>query len=157
MQSFFFSSGTRTNQNKTAYICSTLILLSETFSLVWKFEINEKLGMNTSLSDRRTLCVKATNVCNLEWMMHWMTTVALKFLFSAKRLSKLEHFFLKLFFMFCLIWFSHAMMTAVMLTVVGLSQDSFDSGKCACGLLQEVANSNLTLFSVFIGLTKTLS
>jgi len=49
------------------------------------------------------------------------------------------------------------MMTAVMLTVVGLSQDSFDTGKCMCGLLQEVANSNLRLFSVFIGLTKTLS
>ena len=44
-----------------------------------------------------------------------------------------------------------------MLTVVALSQDSFDSGKFVCGLLQEVANSNLRLFSVFIGLTKTLS
>ena len=35
VQSFFFSFGTRTNQNKTAFICSTLILLSETFSLLW--------------------------------------------------------------------------------------------------------------------------
>ena len=79
-----------------------------------------------------------------------MTTVALKFLFSAKRLSKLVHFFLSCFL--CSVLYDF-----LMLTVVALSQDSFDSGKCVCGLLQEVANSNLRLFSVFIGLTKTLS